>query len=116
MLLGLDHVVVFVGDLERAKGFYRDVLGLRLVVDLPGFAGLLAGGQLIGLHPSEAGGQDVGRGPIPYFLVVDIAAAVARLRERNVYIHAEPRRMPSGETIATIHDSEGNALGLVEKR
>ena len=116
MLLGLDHVVVFVNDLERAKRFYCGTLGLRLVVDVPGFAGVLAGGQMVGLHPSECGGQDVGRGPIPYFRVEDIAAAVVRFQERGVHVHSGPVLMPTGEQIATIHDSEGNAIGLVQKR
>lgn len=115
MLMGLDHVVVFVNDLERAKRFYCEVLGLRLVVDSPGFVGVLAGGQMLGLHPSEAGGADVGHGPIPYFRVESLEATVAQLRARNVHIHRGPVRVPSGESIATIHDSEGNAMGLVEK-
>jgi predicted enzyme related to lactoylglutathione lyase len=115
VLMGLDHVIVFVNDLQRAKRFYCEVLGLRLVVDVPGFAGVLAGGQMVGLHPTEAGGADVGRGPIPYFRVAAMAATLAQLRERGVHVHSGPVRMPSGETIATIHDSEGNAVGLVEK-
>ena len=116
MLLGLDHVVVFVNDLERAKRFYCETLGLRLVVDVPGFAGVLAGGQMVGLHPTECGGADVGRGPIPYFRVTDITATVVQLSERGVHVHKSPVLMPSGEQIATIHDSEGNAIGLVQKR
>ena len=115
MFHGLDHVVVFVKDLERAKRFYCDTLGLRLIVDTPGFAGVLAGGQMIGLHPSEAGGQDVGHGPIPYFRVADMEATMAQLREKPVHIHRAPVQMPNGDRIATIHDSEGNAIGLVQK-
>lgn len=114
MLGGLDHVVLFVKDLGRATAFYRDVLGLRVVIDSPGFVGVLAGGQMIGLHPSEAGGSDVGLGPIPYFKVSDIAATVQELRSRGVHVHFEPMLMPGGQTIATIHDSEGNALGLTQ--
>lgn len=115
MLLGLDHVVLFVHDLERAKRFYRDTLGLRLVVDLPDFAGVVAGGQMIGLHPTETSGADVGRGPIPYFRVEDMTAALEQLRRCGVAVHSGPLRVPSGEYIATIHDPEGNALGLVER-
>lgn len=115
MLNGLDHVVLFVNDLQRAKRFYCETLGLRLIVDTPGFAGVLAGGQLIGLHPSETGGQDVGRGSIPYFRVTDLDATVSALREKQVHIHREPAIMPNGDRIATIHDSEGNAIGLVAR-
>lgn len=116
MFLGLDHVVIFVNDLTRARAFYKDVLSLRQVVDAPGFAAFLAGGQMIGLHPSEAAGADVGHGPIPYLLVADMGAAVATLRERGVAMHSGPATMPSGDQVATFHDSEGNALGLCQKR
>lgn len=115
VLLGrLDHVVVFVKDLKRATAFYRDVLGLRVALETPGFVGVMAGEQMIGLHPTETGGSDVGHGPVPYFAVDDMAGTVAELRSRGVHIHMEPTRPANGPLIASIHDSEGNALGLVQ--
>lgn len=86
MLGGLDHVVLFVNDLPRASAFYRDVLGLPVVVDTPGFVGVLAGGQRLGLHPTETSGSDVGQGPIPYFQVTDMEAAMQALRSRGVRV------------------------------
>ena len=33
MIKGLDHVAIVVSDMDRSIGFYRDVLGLTLILD-----------------------------------------------------------------------------------
>lgn len=34
----LNHAVLFVRDVDRSAGFYRDVLGFRVQVEMPGRA------------------------------------------------------------------------------
>lgn len=55
-LVGLDHVVFRVRDIERALAFYRDVLGCALERSLPDFGlyQLRAGRSLIDLVPVES--------------------------------------------------------------
>ena len=55
-MLGLDHVVLRVGDIERALAFYRDVLGCTLERSLEdiGLYQLRAGRSLIDLVPVES--------------------------------------------------------------
>ena len=55
-VLGLDHVVLRVRDIEPALGFYRDVLGCALERSLPemGLYQLRAGRSLIDLVPYRA--------------------------------------------------------------
>ncbi|HKJ25949.1 MAG TPA: VOC family protein [Myxococcota bacterium] len=50
-VLGLDHVVVRVADLDRAIGFYRDVLGCRMEREIEplGLYQLRAGHSLVDL-------------------------------------------------------------------
>ena len=51
-IVGLDHVVLRVRDIERTLGFYRDVLGLAVERELPGDVGLVqlrAGKALVDL-------------------------------------------------------------------
>jgi len=50
-VLGLDHVVLRVADLERARGFYEGVLGCREErrLDALGLVQLRAGGSLVDL-------------------------------------------------------------------
>ena len=71
-LEGLDHVVLLVGDMARARAFYCDVLGCTADRDLPqyGMTQLRAGASLIDLvdistaegawaKPAVAGGRNV---------------------------------------------------------
>lgn len=120
----LRQVMVPVADLDRAVAFYRDVVGLRLIArfDPPGLAFFDLDGVRLLLE----------RGPVPsgsvlYLAVDDVAAAVARLREAGVEITGEPHlihRDDDGafgepgteEWMAFVADSEGNTLGLAERR
>jgi catechol-2,3-dioxygenase len=87
----LNHAVLYVRDVERSTAFYRDVLGFRVKVDIPGRAaflqaegstndhdlGLFAIGA--GAGASEAGRRTVGL----YHLAweVDTLAELARVRD-----------------------------------
>src|ERR1700757_3553678 len=55
-IAGLDHVVLRVGDLDRAIGFYQRVLGCRVERELqqPRLVQLRAGSALIDLVPAAA--------------------------------------------------------------
>lgn len=56
-IVGLDHVVLRVADLERSLRFYRDVLGCRIErrLETPVLVQLRAGLSLIDLTPARAG-------------------------------------------------------------
>jgi catechol-2,3-dioxygenase len=87
----LNHAVLYVRDVEKSLAFYRDVLGFRVKVEIPGRAvflqaegstndhdlGLFAIGTQAG--PSEAGRRTVGL----YHLAweVDTLAELARVRD-----------------------------------
>src|SRR5918911_1557073 len=87
----LNHAVLFVRDVDRSTAFYRDVLGFRVKVEIPGRAvflqaegstndhdlGLFAIGT--GAGPSEAGRRTVGL----YHLAweVDTLAELVRIRD-----------------------------------
>ena len=87
----LNHAVLYVRDVERSHAFYRDVLGFRAKMEIPGAAvflqaegstndhdlGLFAVGT--GAGASEAGRRTVGL----YHLAweVDTLAELARIRE-----------------------------------
>ena len=55
-VLGIDHVVLRIADLERSLRFYRDVLGCALErrLDALGLVQLRAGAALIDLVPVES--------------------------------------------------------------
>ncbi len=116
MLKRFSHVMMYVSDLDRAVAWYGEHLGFtpRFVVP-QAFASLRHEklGCRLDLHPSEAGGRDVGFGPIPYFEVEGLDEFLSGLRAAGVRV-GEPRREGSSPRFVTIWDSEGNAIGLEE--
>jgi catechol-2,3-dioxygenase len=86
----LNHAVLYVRDVERSAAFYRDVLGFRAKMEMPGAVFLQAEGSTndhdlglfaigAGAGPSEAGRRTVGL----YHLAweVDTLAELARVRD-----------------------------------
>src|SRR5579862_5028568 len=73
MELSLKRIVLFTPDMKRLATFYRDVLGLKVRLDEPGYKEFDAGGCSIVLHK---GSSRVGaRPPKLSFWTADIAAA-----------------------------------------
>ena len=86
----LNHAVLYVRDVERSSAFYRDVLGFRAKMEMPGAVFLQAEGSTndhdlglfqigAGAGPSTAGRSTVGL----YHLAweVDTLAELARIRD-----------------------------------
>ena len=120
-------VCLFVADQARAKAFYTSVLGFELRSDNPLYPGSAnrwiavaphgAQTELILYLPDqnwEHYRQVVGKSQALTFNVTDMAALAARLKAAGVRFTQEPDVQPWG-TYATILDSEGNALILVEQ-
>jgi catechol 2,3-dioxygenase-like lactoylglutathione lyase family enzyme len=115
-------------DLERARAFYSDVLGLEPVEEREGALRYVCGDQsfAVFLSTGRASGQHTQMG----FYVPDIDAAVEELRSRGLTfeeidlgglpqrngIVEIPGQYPStgavGERATWFRDSEGNLLGL----
>jgi catechol 2,3-dioxygenase-like lactoylglutathione lyase family enzyme len=55
MLKGLRTAIYHVGDLDRAKGWYGEVLGKEPYFDEPFYVGFDVGGFELGLQPDEDG-------------------------------------------------------------
>jgi len=113
MFTGFSHVMMYVADFDRAFKWYTEVLGCKVNFShAPHYASLRQeqAGLGIGLHPTESAGADVGHGPIPYFRVADLTAALEQLAAKGV--KTGPPQNEGDAHFATFWDSEGNALGL----
>jgi catechol 2,3-dioxygenase-like lactoylglutathione lyase family enzyme len=112
-------------DLERARTFYRELLGLEPVEERPGgLRYLCAVGEF---HLFQTAGAPSGTSTQMGFEVDDLDATMAELRARGV-VFTEFDGIPtvdgvvevagnyptkgSGERGAWFYDSEGNLLGL----
>jgi catechol 2,3-dioxygenase-like lactoylglutathione lyase family enzyme len=119
---------ILVGDQDRARRFYTDVLGFRIKHDIPmgGAAWLTlvapddAGGVELLLeptgHPAAVALQQAlykDGIPLAQLYTDDIAAEFARLRAKGVVFRDEPKAM--GPTkFADFDDTCGNFIRLVE--
>ncbi len=123
MTLGGAPVIAFLAtvDSERAKAFYADVIGLRLVDDSPFALEFDAGGTMVRIqkvekfapHAFTAFGWQVG----------DIASVMSGLKKRGAVFEryagleqdaAGVWASPSGARIAWFKDPDGNVLSLTE--
>lgn len=109
------YVNIFVTDLERAIGFYRDKLGLALQFSSPehGYASFTAGPVRLGVAlPGADHGTLVGRHTGVGLEVPDLEAEHARLAGLAVHFTMPPTRQPWGGFMAMIADADGNVLYL----
>ena len=114
MLRGVAVVWIPVEDIERAKGFYRNTLGLTIQNEDGPWAEVDANGLTIGLNGREPGGTAAEGGPVVTFQPEgSLEEAVSSLEERGVEFLAEISEHEWGR-VATFRDSEGNDLQLYE--
>jgi predicted enzyme related to lactoylglutathione lyase len=117
---GLEAVTIHVRDVEKARMFYRDVLGLQEVRYVPGRGGTYAIPGIptvLNMHIKQP--QEQGREPGTVtglvFSAVDVTAACDAVRAAGGSITDEPEKItnPTGTFMrATIADPDGNEFLL----
>ncbi|WP_028049280.1 VOC family protein [Cellulomonas sp. URHD0024] len=109
---GLKIVVVPVKDLDAGKAFYTALLGVEPLHDAPYYVGYETAGLHLGLNPH---GHEQGMtGPTYYWKVADLATASDALVAAGGSVLQEPSEVGPGRTVATVADSDGNVIGLVQ--
>ena len=124
-ILGGSKIIAFVHitDWARARAFYEDVLGLRLVEEEKPFALVFdANGIMLRLTPG--GEHKPAPGTVLGWEVESIEATVKRLQSVGVEFQRYPGlndsdplgiwTSPSGARIAWFHDPDGNVLSLTQ--
>ncbi|HEY0414597.1 MAG TPA: VOC family protein [Allosphingosinicella sp.] len=115
---GLAQVAITVRDVERAKRFYRDLLGLPHLFDAPpGLAFFQCGATRLMLSQPE--GPETAGNSILYYAVADIVASHAAMVGAGTGFEEPPRRIATvaGRDVwlAVGRDSEGNLFGLMSE-
>jgi catechol 2,3-dioxygenase-like lactoylglutathione lyase family enzyme len=115
------NAVVAASDIDRARAFYRDKLGLEPTVDQEGGLIYMCNGSWFLLYPSASAGTN--RATAMGFVVDDLAAEMAALRDRGVefleYDFPEFTTVGGiaegeGQRFAWFADSEGNIIALTQ--
>jgi lactoylglutathione lyase len=105
MQTSLNYAIEFVADMNRAVKFYRDVIGLPLKFESPGWSEFATGDTTLALHPASqknpAGKVELG------FNVVDLKKFYEDMRAKGVKFPMPPTKQDFGGTLAQFEDSEG---------
>ena len=116
----LNYVIVFVSDMKRSVGFYRDTLGLPVKFESPHWTEFANEGSTIALHPTEvkpagvaaglkspAGTSHMGLG------VDDLDAFHQKMSARGVACIEQPRKLEfSDQRLAVYADPDGLRISV----
>jgi len=112
----IGQIAIGVSDAARAKDFYQNVLGMKLLFDAGSLAFFQCGEVRLMISPSDA---PPGERTILYFRVPDIQQAHVALCARGVEFIQPPHmvaRMPDHELwLAFLKDPEENTLGMMSE-
>ncbi len=110
----LEGIVLYSQDLDRAKVFYRDVLGLRMLLEEDHVVHFDAGSVRLAIHRYPTGQALEVREGFLVFAVDNLATVYEELRRRGAEFLGSPADRPYGR-VAYLHDPEGHEIGLLEE-
>jgi catechol 2,3-dioxygenase-like lactoylglutathione lyase family enzyme len=123
-LTKLGAITLFVEDLERAKAFYRDAFGLKLIQEDGESAAFDFGNTIINLlitsaapeliEPAAVGGPDAGARAQLTIWVDDTDAACAELARHGVTPLNGPVDRPWGQRTAAFADPAGHVWEVAQ--
>ena len=113
MFQGLRTVIYHVDDLDKAKAWYAEVLGVTPYFDEPFYVGFNVGGFELGLDPDL---KDVTKGSnvVAYWGVKDIDVSYKRVLELGAQQQSEVQEVGGGIRVGTVTDPFGNVVGIIE--
>ncbi|NUR07298.1 MAG: glyoxalase [Nocardioidaceae bacterium] len=109
---GMRTVITPVHDLAAATSLYGALLG-EPVMNEPYYVQFVGpDGQQVGLDPN--GHRKGLTGPVGYWHVDDMDAAVKALVEAGASEKDAPSDVGGGRLVATLTDADGNPIGLIQ--
>jgi len=110
MFIGLRTIIYPAPDLEAAKRWYSELLGMAPYFDEPFYVGFNVGGYELGLDPDRS----VQDGPGTYWGVADADAALQRLLSLGATERLGVREVGEGIRVASVRDPMGAEIGIIE--
>ena len=114
MFLGLRTVCYHTPDLDRARTWYSQLLGVEPYFAEPFYVGFNVGGYELGLVPDADYGPPGPGGATPFWGVADADAAYKLLLERGARSQSPVKDVGGGIKVATVLDPFGNVIGIIE--
>jgi predicted enzyme related to lactoylglutathione lyase len=114
MFQGLRSAIYNAPDLERAKAWYSQVLGIDPYFAEPFYVGFNVGGYELGLNPDPGESLRGLGGAVAYWGVADAAATHERLVGLGAESLGPVQDVGGGIKVAVLKDPFGNALGIIE--
>lgn len=106
---GIQTIIYPVKDLAKAKAQFSELLGVEPYSDAPYYVGFKVGNQDIGLDPN--GHQ---AGATAYYHVSDIKGSLQKLLDAGAESIQEIKDVGDGRLIASVKDTNGNIIGLIQ--
>ncbi|HEY2346954.1 MAG TPA: VOC family protein [Xanthomonadaceae bacterium] len=116
----IDYAMVNVSGMGRSVAFYRDVLGIALKFESPGWSEFDTGATTLALHLAPAATGAPSHGPVAGtctlgFSVADLDATVAQLQARGATFVMPPMDQPGeGIRLAVCIDPDGLAISFAQ--
>jgi lactoylglutathione lyase len=123
MFSKVDYIMVNVSDMSRSVAFYRDVLGLALKFESPGWSEFQTGATTLALHQGGARAADEDRAAAQPaagtcsigFSVEDLEATHRELVARGApFVLAPTEQADEGIRLAVCTDPDGLAISFAE--
>lgn len=112
----MNHILIYVQDLQRSIHFYRDLLGLKMIEEIEGYARLRlqVGDTTIGLHTltEEVPSLPSSEGMRLYFEVESLDQLCSRLQSEGVKFDKLPEDMPWGWRHAYLKDPDSHLISF----
>ena len=123
MFSKVDYIMVNVSDMGRSVAFYRDILGLPLKFESPGWSEFQTGATTLALHQKRARVGGEGGAPAEPlagtcsigFSVEDLEATHRKLAARGAqFVLAPTEQVDEGIRLAVCVDPDGLAIAFAE--
>ena len=110
--LGLRTTIYKVSNIDEAKAWYSQVLGVTPYFDEPFYVGFNVGGYELGLQPDPKNDAKVD-GVVTYWGVANVQEVFQHLLANGATSYEEPTEVGSGIIVAAVKDLWENVFGII---
>ena len=115
MFKKLRTVIYHVDNLQEAKAWYTELIGVEPYFDEAFYVGFDINGFELGLDPDFEEVLERGTQAVAYWNVDDIDGTVKKFAAAGAKVTSAVKEVGGGIKVATVVDPWGNAVGFIEE-